>query len=168
MHSGLHPGLICAYVGSGLQLFVAGALFAWMPSYLGRAYDLAPNKAAIGAAGFILLMGAGMIICGMVTDRLTRHLPIRKWTTALVYASLSLVLLPLGSPKDPARCSRPHRGRRLRGGHRWSGGRDGREPDPGLDPLHGLRDVDPRQQPARSGRRPRSGSSPTRSAWSTR
>lgn len=95
------PAVICAYVGSGLQLFVAGALFAWMPSYLGRAYHLAPNKAAIGAAGFILLMGAGMIICGMITDRLTRHVPIRKWTTALIYASLSLVLLPLGFAQGP-------------------------------------------------------------------
>ena len=27
--------------------------------------------------------------------------PIRKWTTALVYASLSLVLLPLGFAQDP-------------------------------------------------------------------
>ena len=86
--------MICAYVGSGLQLFVAGALFAWLPSYLGRAYDLAPDKAGIAAAGFILLMGVGMIVCGVITDRLTTNLPIRKWTTALVYASLSLVLLP--------------------------------------------------------------------------
>ena len=29
-----------AYVGSGLQLFIAGSLFAWLPSYLGRAYGL--------------------------------------------------------------------------------------------------------------------------------
>jgi predicted MFS family arabinose efflux permease len=95
------PAVICAYVGSGLQLFVVGALFAWMPSYLGRAYHLAPNKAAVGAAGFILLMGAGMIICGIITDRLTKRVPIRKWTTALVYASLSLVLLPLGFAQAP-------------------------------------------------------------------
>ena len=95
------PAGICAYVGSGLQLFVVGALFAWMPSYLGRAYHLAPNKAAIGAAGFILLMGAGMIVCGIITDRLTKRVPIRKWTTALVYASLSLVLLPLGFAQGP-------------------------------------------------------------------
>ena len=34
------PAVICAYVGSGLQLFIAGALFAWLPSYLNRAYGL--------------------------------------------------------------------------------------------------------------------------------
>lgn len=87
------PAVICAYVGSGLQLFVAGALFAWMPSYLGRTYGLKADKAGIAAAGFILLMGAGMIVTGMITDRLTARLPIRKWTTALVYAVISLVVL---------------------------------------------------------------------------
>lgn len=95
------PSVVCAYVGSGLQLFVVGALFAWMPSYLNRAYGLAPDKAGIAAAGFILLMGVGMIVCGMITDRLTLARPIRKWTTALVYASLSLVLLPLGFALAP-------------------------------------------------------------------
>ena len=55
------PAVICAYVGSGLQLFMAGALFAWLPSYLNRAYGLAPDKAGIAAAGFILLMGVGMV-----------------------------------------------------------------------------------------------------------
>ena len=97
------PSVICAYLASGLQLFVAGTLFAWLPSYLNRAYGLAPDKAGVAAAGFILLMGIGMIVCGMVTDRLTRTTPIRKWTTALVYASLSLVLLPLGFALDPGK-----------------------------------------------------------------
>ena len=32
--------LNCAYVGSGLQLFVAGALPAWLPTYFVRYYDL--------------------------------------------------------------------------------------------------------------------------------
>ena len=41
--------MICAYVGSGLQLFIAGSLFAWLPSYLNRAYGLAPDKAGIAA-----------------------------------------------------------------------------------------------------------------------
>jgi predicted MFS family arabinose efflux permease len=90
------PSVLCAYVGSGLQLFVAGSLFAWLPSYVGRAYGLAPDRAAGIAAIAILLMGVGMIVLGMVTDRLSRHLPIRKWTTAIVYSAVSLVFLGIG------------------------------------------------------------------------
>jgi MFS family permease len=29
--------LVCAYLGSGLQLFAAGALITWLPTYIGRA-----------------------------------------------------------------------------------------------------------------------------------
>jgi MFS family permease len=97
------PSVICAYVGSGLQLFVAGTIFAWLPSYLGRAYGLAPDKAGIAAAGFILLMGVGMIVCGMVTDRVCLEVPIRKWTTALVYSALSLVLLFTAFGQQPGK-----------------------------------------------------------------
>ena len=32
----------------------------------------APDKAGIAAAGFIILMGIGMIVCGMITDRVSR------------------------------------------------------------------------------------------------
>ena len=39
----------CAYVGSGLQLLVPGAMYAWLPSYLNRYYAMAPGKAAVGA-----------------------------------------------------------------------------------------------------------------------
>ena len=103
------PSVICAYVGSGLQLFIAGALFAWLPSYLNRAYGLAPDKAGIAAAGFILLMGVGMIVCGMITDRLSRTRRRSasgppRWSTPRI----SLVLLPLGFAQDarhaPAAC----------------------------------------------------------------
>jgi predicted MFS family arabinose efflux permease len=90
------PAVLCAYLGSGLQLFTAGALFAWLPSYLNRAYGLAPDKAAGVAAIAILFMGVGMIVCGAVTDRLSRHVAIRKWTTAIVYSLTSLVCLGVG------------------------------------------------------------------------
>jgi predicted MFS family arabinose efflux permease len=90
------PSVIAAYVGSGLQLFIAGSLFAWLPSYLNRAYGLAPDKAAGVAAIAILFMGTGMIVCGAVTDRLSRRVPIRKWTTAIVYTTASLVFLGIG------------------------------------------------------------------------
>ncbi len=65
--------LKCAYVGSGLQLFVAGALTAWLPTYFVRYYDLPLGKAAPLAAIFLLLGGAGMVICGMASDRLVRN-----------------------------------------------------------------------------------------------
>jgi len=65
--------LKCAYVGSGLQLFVAGALPAWLPTYLVRYYDLPLAKAAPLAAVFLALGGAGMVLCGLVSDRLFRE-----------------------------------------------------------------------------------------------
>jgi len=95
------PSVLCAYVGSGLQLFVAGSLFAWLPSYVGRAYGLAPDGAAAVAAVAILVMGLGMIICGVVTDRLSRLVPIRKWTTAIGYSAVSLVFLGIGFSTAP-------------------------------------------------------------------
>ena len=95
------PSVIAAYVGSGLQLFIAGSLFAWLPSYLGRAYHLPADRAAGVAALAILFMGVGMIVCGMVTDRLARTVAIRKWTTAIAYSLLSLVGLGLGFALQP-------------------------------------------------------------------
>lgn len=95
------PSVIAAYIGSGLQLFIAGSLFAWLPSYLNRAYQLPADTAAGVAAIAILLMGAGMIVCGMVTDRLSRRLAIRKWTTAIGYGLVSLVFLGIGFAVHP-------------------------------------------------------------------
>lgn len=62
--------LNCAYVGSGLQLFVAGALPAWLPTYLVRYYDLPLAAATSRAALFLAIGGAGMVLCGMISDRL--------------------------------------------------------------------------------------------------
>jgi MFS family permease len=46
-------------------------------------------------------MGIGMIVCGIVTDRLSRLVPIRKWTTAIGYSAASLVFLGLGFSLQP-------------------------------------------------------------------
>ena len=54
------------------QLFVAGALPAWLPTYFVRYYDLPLDKAAPLAALFLAIGGAGMIICGMISDKLVR------------------------------------------------------------------------------------------------
>lgn len=93
--------VVCAYVGSGLQLFIMGAVIAWMPSFLNRYYALPPDKAAAAAAGFVLLGGSGMIACGIVTDRLSRACPERKWAMAIVYCAISFALLAIGFRLSP-------------------------------------------------------------------
>lgn len=98
----LLPGLfsaksvVCAYVGSGLQLFIIGAILAWLPSYMNRYYAMALDKASVTAAVFVLLSGVGMIVCGIATDRFSRTSPPRKIVMALLYSGSSLVLLFVG------------------------------------------------------------------------
>jgi MFS family permease len=60
----------CVYIGSGLQLFVAGALPAWLPTYFNRYYDLPVDKAGTLAALFLAICGIGMVVCGQLSDRL--------------------------------------------------------------------------------------------------
>ncbi|MDN7673122.1 MFS transporter [Burkholderia oklahomensis] len=93
--------VVCAYVGSGLQLFIMGAVIAWMPSFLNRCYALPPDKAAAAAAVFVLLGGAGMIACGVATDRLSRACPERKWMMAIAYCVSSFTLLAIGFRLNP-------------------------------------------------------------------
>ncbi len=85
--------LLCAYVGSALQLLVMGSLLSWMPSYLGRYYNMSTQHAGLGAACFVLAGGAGMILCGALTDRVARTAPARKWLMAVTYSLLCFALL---------------------------------------------------------------------------
>ncbi len=48
------------------------ALPAWLPTYFVRYYDLPLEKAAPLAAVFLAIGGAGMVICGAISDRLVR------------------------------------------------------------------------------------------------
>ncbi|AOK18298.1 multidrug DMT transporter permease [Burkholderia cepacia] len=93
--------VICAYLGSGLHLFVPGALFAWLPSYLNRYYAMAPDRAAVLAAGFVLLAGVGMVGCGIVTDRVGKNDGRRKWLTAIAYCVLTGVCLAIAFRLPP-------------------------------------------------------------------
>lgn len=74
-----------AYAGSGLQLLAAGALPAWLPSYLNRYYHLPVDRAGKLAAVLLIVCGAGMILCGMLSDRVARNRPERKITLAMTY-----------------------------------------------------------------------------------
>lgn len=87
--------VISAYVGSGLQLFVGGTVIVWMPSYLNRFYGMTTDKAGAVAAIIVLCSGAGMILCGMLSDRLCRNRPDRKFMLSIAYCLGSCLLLSL-------------------------------------------------------------------------
>jgi MFS family permease len=93
--------VICAYLGSGLQLFIVGGLVAWMPSYLGRYYAMATDRAGALAAGLLLVSGAGMVFWGMASDRLSRDGKPRKITLAAGLCVLSFVLLSVAFAAHP-------------------------------------------------------------------
>ncbi|HLX24150.1 MAG TPA: MFS transporter [Usitatibacter sp.] len=102
----LLPGLfsarsvIFAYLGNGLQLFIVGSLIAWMPSFLNREYGMPTARASAVAAGFVLLSGIGMIVCGALTDRLSRQVPVRKFRIAVLLSLATFALLAVGFRLD--------------------------------------------------------------------
>ncbi|MFF0610335.1 MFS transporter [Nocardia tengchongensis] len=87
--------LWCAYIGGGLQLFVGAVLMAWLPSFFNRSYGMASDHAGLVASAYVLLIGTGMIGCGILTDRLGRRDPARQWSSALAYCTISLILLTI-------------------------------------------------------------------------
>lgn len=97
--------ILCAYLGSGLQLFVLASFMAWLPSFLNRYYGLETGRAGVISAIFVLIGAVGMIVCGNLTDRLSRRDPERKWLVAIGYCVITLVLvgtalsLPVGTPQ---------------------------------------------------------------------
>jgi MFS family permease len=97
--------VICAYLGSGVQVFISGALLAWLPSYLHRAYGMTVATAAAVAAIFVLSCAAGMTICGSLVDRVSRNAPAAKLSMAIGYCLACCVLLsaafvlPAGVPQ---------------------------------------------------------------------
>ena len=94
----------CAYVGSGLQLFMMGSMMAWLPSFANRYYELPPDRAGLFAAVFVLVGAVGMTSCGIITDRLSRNFATRKWTVAITYSLISSIALIVGFhlPNGPA------------------------------------------------------------------
>lgn len=91
------------YIASGLQLFTAGALPAWLPTFLGRYHDMSVAQAGRTSALLFLVCGIGMIVCGMASDRVAKGRADHKINLAIAYcigsaAALSVaMLLPAGT-----------------------------------------------------------------------
>lgn len=88
--------VISAYVGSGLQLFIGGSLISWMPSFLNRYYAMSTDRAGVVSGVFALCAGAGMIVCGLISDKFGRQSPTRKLSLAIAYCLTSFILLAVG------------------------------------------------------------------------
>ena len=82
-----------AYLGSGLQLFIMGAMVAWLTSFFNRAYGLPTERAAVVGAGFLLIAGVGMIACGAIADRAGRVAPVWRLVLAGAFGVATCVLL---------------------------------------------------------------------------
>lgn len=84
-----------AYLGSGLQLFAVAALPAWLPSFFNRYYDLPVDQAGRVTAVYLLICGSGMILCGMLSDRLAKNRADLKITLACIYSLMTAACLAL-------------------------------------------------------------------------
>lgn len=82
------PVLRLVYLASGLQLFISGAITAWLPSWFGRSYGFSLDKAGQATAAILLVQALGMVVFGQVSDRLALRGGERRFRLA---ASLSLV-----------------------------------------------------------------------------
>ncbi|MCY1403347.1 D-galactonate transporter [compost metagenome] len=65
----------------------------WFPSYLNRYYHMATDQAGAVSAVIVLCGGAGMVLCGMLSDRMCRQSPERKIALAIAYCLSSCALL---------------------------------------------------------------------------
>jgi MFS family permease len=89
------PTVVWTYIASGAQLFIAASLMAWTPSFLNRYHAMAPAKAALVSAVFVLAGGAGMIGCGALADRISRGEPRRQLMMAASFCVATAALLAL-------------------------------------------------------------------------
>ncbi len=87
------PGAWFVYLGGGLQLFAAGALGAWLPTFLIRAYALDERTAATRAALLLLVMALGMPLGGALADRARRRHPAYRLLACAAYAAATCVLM---------------------------------------------------------------------------
>ena len=93
------------YLGSGLLMFIQGAVIAWMPSYLNRYYAMDMTQSATGAGLLVLVAGIGMTAGGALVDRLSRGNVRNKLRIPMLYALGSSLLLlaafalPAGNPQ---------------------------------------------------------------------
>jgi MFS family permease len=92
---------VFTYVGAGLQWFTIFAVIVWMPSYLNRYHGLSPSAAGVKAGALLLAAGVGMVLLGMLADRVSQRNPVNKLRISALYAALSCALLLIAFMQSP-------------------------------------------------------------------
>jgi MFS family permease len=80
-------------LGGAAQLIVVSTLWAWVPSYLNRTYDMPVEKAGTMAALVVLAGALGSVIWGAVADRAGRRALRGKLYTVIALSLASMVVL---------------------------------------------------------------------------
>jgi predicted MFS family arabinose efflux permease len=97
------PALRLVYLASGTQLFVSGAITAWLPSWFNRVHDMPVGKAGQAAAMILLIQALGMVLCGLLSDRMAVHHGQRRYQLAIWLGLASALLLVTGFLMPPSR-----------------------------------------------------------------
>jgi MFS family permease len=90
--------LVC--LGGAAQLIVVSTLWAWLPSYLNRTYNMPPDQAGAKAALVVLAGAFGSVIWGYVADRAGRKALRRKLyaVSVLTLASMATLVFAFAAP----------------------------------------------------------------------
>lgn len=79
------PTIILLALATGFSVFVQATYIAWLPSYLNRYYALDPAKASMGTGLLIVCASIGMIVCGVLADRVSKHNPLNRLKISMAY-----------------------------------------------------------------------------------
>jgi len=80
-------------IGAGLNLLVVSTIWAWLPSYLNRYYNLAPDKAGLKTGIVVLVGGVGALVWSTVADRLSARIPNARLIVPAAAALLTTVFM---------------------------------------------------------------------------
>jgi MFS family permease len=82
-------------IGGAAQLIVVSAVWSWLPSFLNRAYDIAPAEAGVKAAVVVLAGAIGSVAWGAVVDRVGQSRAHAKFAALALLCIATLVVLML-------------------------------------------------------------------------
>ena len=82
------------------------AVWAWLPSFLNRVHEVAPDKAGVQAALVVLCGAVGSVVWGAVVDRAgAQRLRNKLYSLAALCVASAAVLAPSFAARRRSACS---------------------------------------------------------------